>query len=265
MPAFDKGSEAASGRPFRYAPFASLIFLLLGSCAPAGTAGRLPGPTGIAGLVADRDGSPAAAVHVYAYRNPRSGLRGPADFESVTDAAGEYFLDLAEGNYYLVARIRRSGGEAGPPRPGDAWALYPHNPVEVQADRTSRADFHLQGIAQPMLLKNGSLATGDTGFAGRLVDGAGRPVPGAFVLAYRDQDTRRMPDATSTAVGEDGKFVLYVPQPGQWCLAARTRMRGQPQRGELYAAAEAENCREVEPGQVLEVREIVLRPYHTGD
>ena len=46
----------------------------------------------------------------------------------------------------------------------------PGNPVTVTSGRTSRADFLLQGVTQPRLMKEGSLTAGDTGFSGRIVD-----------------------------------------------------------------------------------------------
>ncbi|BCR06973.1 hypothetical protein DESUT3_40420 [Desulfuromonas versatilis] len=219
--------------------------------------------TGIAGTVSDREGAPAVGAFVYAYRSARGGLRGPADFEASVDEDGRYFLDLVEGRYYLVARSRHGAAIVGPPRPGDAWALFAHNPVEVRPGRTSRADFVLQGISQPMLMREGTLTSGTTGFAGRVVDDSGKPATGAFAMAYRDADFRRMPDFTSPAVGEDGRFVLYVPEPGRYCLAVRTRTRGQPMAGELYGTlGEGEaGCRRVGEGELLEVGTIVVRPY----
>ncbi len=247
-----------------------ILFLvgLLSACAsapgpPATEAVTLPGATGIAGRVSGHDGAPAQGAFVYAYRSPRGGLRGPADFEAPVGEDGRYFLDLVEGRYYLVARARRGGADAGPPRPGDAWALFPRNPVAVAAGLTSRADFVLQGISQPMLLREGSLTAGDTGFRGRVVDGRGKPVSGAFAMAYRDADFRRMPDFTSPAVGEDGGFLLYVPEAGTYCLAVRTRTRGQPMAGELYGVLGEgrQGCRSLRQGEILEVGAIVVAPY----
>jgi hypothetical protein len=191
-------------------------------------------------------------------------MRGPADFEAVVGVDGHYFLDVVEGRYHLVARMRQGGADAGPPRPGDAWSIYSGNPVTVSAGRTSRANFRLQGVAQPMLLKQGSLTSGDTGFSGRVVDSDGHPVAGAFALAYADVDFRRMPDHTSPAVGEDGRFALFVPKGGRFCLAVRTKTRGQPMAGELYGVlgvGEA-GCREISSGVLLDVGDITVAPYN---
>lgn len=240
-----------------------LVLLLPLGCLPsAPTIAPQAEATGVAGVVTGRDGAPVAGTYVYAYRTPRGGLRGPADFEALVGGSGEYFLDLVEGQYYLVARSRGSGGDAGPPRPGDVWALYPGNPVEVKADTISRIDLQLQGVPRAGLLQEGAAVAGQTGFRGRLLDRNGRPVPGAFVLGYRDQEVRRKPDASSPVVDANGLFTLYVTQPGNWCLAARTGSRGQPRKGELYGGwgVVEEPCREAIPGVVLDVGEIVLHP-----
>lgn len=220
---------------------------------------------GVSGLVSDAQGEAVAGAWVYAYRNTSSSLRGPADFGARTDDEGRYFLDLVEGRYYLVARWRRTGGEAGPPRAGDAWALFDHNPIEVAAGQTGRADFILQGVraGQPVLLRSGSLSQGRTGFYGRLVDSEGQPLVGAFALAYTDTDFRRMPDYTSAIVGSDGRFQLYLPRAGRYCLAARTRTRGQPIAGEPYGLlGEGEKgCLEAVSSRMIDVGDIRLSPY----
>jgi len=226
---------------------------------------EVAGRTGISGRVIDRDSRAVADAWVYAYRNTSSSLRGPADFGAQTDSRGDYFLDMVEGAYYLIARWRHGGGEAGPPQAGDAWAIQEKNPVPVESGQISHADFRLQGVqaGQPVLLRSGSLSQGETGFTGRLVDSAGEPVPGAFALAYSDLDFRRMPDFTSAVVGSDGDFHLYLPAGTRYCLAARTRTRGQPVAGEPYgllASGEA-GCLTTVENQLIDVGNIRLSPY----
>ena len=218
---------------------------------------------GIAGQVTDNHGKPATGSYVYAYRSLRGNLRGPADFESQVGEDSNYYLDLVEGDYYLVARMRQSGADAGPPKSGDAWALPAKNPVTVKPGEVTTVNFVLQGIAQPMLMREGTLTSGDTGFTGLLIDGKGQPIAGAFVIAYPDTDFQRMPEATSATVGEDGRFHLYVERMGQWCLAARTRTRGQPIAGELYGLLDTDDsgCRNAVPGQIIDVTTIQLTPY----
>lgn len=143
----------------------SLLALISACSQPSSVAspeGPPPFAPGIAGQVTDNHGTAATGAYVYAYRNPRSNLRGPADFEAQVDAEGHYFLDLVEGDYYLVARLRESGADAGPPKAGDAWALPEKNPLTVLADAVTTVNFVLQGVAQPMLMREGTLTGGDT-------------------------------------------------------------------------------------------------------
>jgi hypothetical protein len=223
----------------------------------------IPGPTGIAGHISSSAGAPAQGATVYAYRSSKGGLRGPADFEALVNADGDYFLDLVDGTYHLTARLRRSGSDAGPPRAGDGWAVYSRNPVTVRSGMTSRADLVLRGVTQSMLLKEGSLSSGDTGFSGQIIDATGKAVAGAITLAYRTPDHHRMPDFTAAATGADGRFVLYLPHGGTYCLAARTKTRGQPLDGEPYGvlANGDEGCRTITQGEIQDIGTIVLHPY----
>lgn len=241
-----------------------IILILLGGCSP----GRQEIETiltGINGRVTDSTGQAVVGAWVYAYRNTSSSLRGPADFGARTDKDGNYVLDLVEGRYYLVARWRRAGGEAGPPQAGDAWALHAGNPVAVESGQLRPANFILQGVqtGQPTLLRSGSLGQGKTGFTGQLVDEFGDALPGAFALAYSDTDFRRMPDYTSAVVGSDGRFQLYLPGGGQYCLAARTRTRGQPIAGEPYGllGEGAAGCLVAIENRLIDVGVIHLSPY----
>lgn len=241
-----------------------LCALLSSSCAPFRE--TLPEPaekpvTGVYGQVVAA-GRTVPGAWVYAYRSAAGNFRGPADFATRVEPGG-YLLDLLPGRWYLVARWREQGGNEGPPRSGDAWAIYPQNPVVLSEGMAQRIDFKLQQVNQSLLLRGLSLDRGDTGFRGRLLDAQGQPVAGAFAMAYQGTDFRRMPDQTSAAVGADGTFILYVPQAGRYCLAARQRTRGQPIQGELYGQlgqAEAA-CREVSKGHIIDVGDIHLRPY----
>jgi hypothetical protein len=244
-----------------------LVFGLLSACSQALTIEDRNNTDkfnlGISGQITDAQGEPAAGTYVYAYRNIRSNLRGPADFEAQVGEDGLYFLDLVEGNYYLVARMRQTGADAGPPKAGDAWALPATNPVTVKPGEVTTVNFVLQGISQPMLMREGTLTSGDTGFTGLLIDVDGQPLAGAFVIAYPEANFQRMPETTSPAVGKDGRFHLYVERTGQWCLAARTRTRGQPIAGEPYGllGTKESGCRNAVSGQLIDVGTIRLTPY----
>ena len=243
------------------------ILFQLGSCSSIPKQAEFTdtdfGSTGVNGFVSKQDGTAAVGAFVYAYRSARHGLRGPADFGIKVDRTGHYFLDLVEGDYHLVARLRQSGADVGPPRPGDAWSIFQHNPVQVAKDSVTPIDFKLQSSAVPRQVRQGSLTSGETGFSGKLINADGEPFAGAFALAYLTADFHRMPDLTSTPAGEDGHFTLYVSVPGIYCLAARSKTRGQPRTGEPYGTLgqKDEACRQVSTGEIIDIGTIVLTPY----
>jgi hypothetical protein len=240
-----------------------LLTLLFGAaCQPISFDRPAAGPGSVGGTVLNRDGSPAIGAYVYAYRSNIKGLRGPADFAASVDADGHYSLDVVRGEYHLVARLRSSGGGSGPPGVGDAWAVYADNPVVIDGQNVGPVDFRLQAGTGLHQVRQGSLTSGDTGFTG-LLRSTNAVVEGAFVLAYRSPDFRRMPDYTSLPAGPDGRFILYVPEAGRYCLAARKQTRGQPREGEPYGTLGIgdASCRNVSRGDIVDVGTILLTPH----
>ncbi len=245
-----------------------LFFLLfLAGCTITGADKQVPlvepPITGVKGLFFLPDGQPASDTWIYAYASQQGNFRGPADFAARGEADGRYLLDLPPGEWYLVARKRKDSSTSGPPKTGDIWAIYSANPLIVHQGTLQQINFRLQKAGQHMLLRGDSVSSGDTGFRGRLVDTNGQPLTGAFALVYRNNDFRRMPDYTSAAVGADGKFVIYVPDAGRYCLAARQRNRGQPIQGEPYGLLDKgkTGCRTIDKGTILNVGKIHLTPY----
>lgn len=242
-----------------------LLPLAISAClsSPPPLAVPAPAPeTGVYGRISATAGASDPMATVYAYRNAASNLRGPADFAAPANARGDYFLDCGPGDFYLVARSRQAGGDSGPPRPGDAWALPEKNPVRVKDGERIRVDFRLHSLGQRPILGDTTLTDGTTGVTGRLLDTQGSPAVGAFVLAYRDGNRHRMPDHTSLPAREDGRFTLYLPTAGNWCLAARTQTRGQPLPGEPYGIPEAnQGCPLIPEQTLLDIGTIVLNPY----
>jgi len=215
----------------------ALICTVLSACsttAPPPSGPPAPAVTGIVGRILDAQGTPVEGATVYAYRSARSGLRGPADFAATSDSDGHYLLDLAPGRYHLVARQRRGGSDSGPPRPGDAWALPAVNPVAVSDGELRRLDFTLQQVGNQHFIAR-TLTTGPFAFSGQLAGPDGRPLPEGMALAYREATLHRRPDFASGPADRDGRFTLYLPDPGPWCLVFRQHTRGQLRRGELHA------------------------------
>jgi len=249
-------------------PFISLLYVLLASLTAcsgvrggAPTSLTQPSATGLHGRVLDSDGNPVAAAKVYVYRNPRSGLRGPADFAAESARDGSYALDLVPGSYHLVARLRSQGGESGPPRPGDAWALPAENPVVLSEGEMRRLDFTLRQVGDQRTLAS-VLSAAPFAFSGQALRGDGTPLAGTLVLAYRQPDLHRRPDFAASPADRDGRFTLYLPDPGPWCLVFRQNTRGQLRSGELHTLLGREEgaCRlQARPHQ--ELGAVILTPF----
>jgi len=121
-----------------------LLLLSTTACFPVKNSDPAPSTGSLYGTVLTSADAPAIGAYVYAYKSNDKGLRGPADFAARVDLDGRYVLDVVSGAYHLIARQRQSGGGSGPPRAGDAWAVYPKNPIRIVGSDNGPADFMLQ-------------------------------------------------------------------------------------------------------------------------
>jgi len=224
---------------------AAILLPLLAAC--AGPAQRQSSPLygqapsltqGIRGTLSHR-GRPLSGAVVYAYRRQSANFLGPADFASAPSGPdGSYALDLVEGNYWLVARKRASGADAGPLQPGDLQRVHPGNPVAVVPGRLTAVDLDLEEQRDLMFPRAGPRGPTATGIRGRITDEKGAPVAWVFATAYAGADMRRMPDFTSAMTAADGRYVIYLPAGGRYWVGARAHIREKPQPGEPFGLFE---------------------------
>jgi len=210
---------------------------------------------------------PVNGAHVYAYRDYSKNLIGVADYVSRgTGEDGSFTLDLPPGEYYFVSRMRASGANYGPILTGDLYDhRYQAKPVRITAGRFVDLEFFLVEMTEPMFFQMFTQADRrtDTGIRGRILDKSGLPVQGAFATAYRNSNMKRLPDFVSTLSGDDGYFVLYLPEGGRWHIGARSHARGVPRPGELvgkYQGSE-DNSILVLEGSFHDGIDITLRPF----
>jgi hypothetical protein len=257
---------------------AALLLPLLAACAApsgrpspaAGAAAASPAvaiPTqGVRGTLT-RQGRPLAGASVYAYRRQSSNFLGPADFASAPSARdGSYLLDLVEGSYWLVARMRASGSDAGPLVPGDLQRIHPGNPATVSSGAFTTVDLDLEEMRDLMFSRTGPRGPTATGIRGRITDESGAPVAWVFALAYASADVRRVPDFTSAMTAADGRFVIYLPAGGRYWVGARKHIREKPAPGEPYGLYEGtpEHAVDVATGSFADNVDIVLRGFGAG-
>ena len=184
-------------------------------------------------------GRPLAGASVFAYRRQSANFLGPADFASAPSGRdGSYLIDLVEGSYWLVARKRASGSDAGPLVPGDLQRIHPGNPATVSPGAFTTVDLDLEEMRDLMFSRTGPRGPTATGIRGRITDESGAPVAWVFAFAYAGDDMRRVPDFTSALTAADGRFVIYLPAGGRYWLGARAHIRDKPAPGEPFGLYE---------------------------
>jgi hypothetical protein len=218
---------------------------------------------GVRGTLTYR-GRPLAGASVYAYRRRSENFLGPADFSSAASGPdGSYLIDLVEGSYWLVARKRASGSDAGPLVPGDLQRVHPGNPAAVAPGAFTTVDLDLEEVRDLMFSRAGPRGPTATGTRGRITDQSGAPAAWVFAIAYASADMRRVPDFTSAMTAADGRFVIYLPEGGRYWIGARTHIRDKPAPGELFGFFEGtpDHAVDVTTGAFVENVDIVLRPF----
>jgi len=224
------------------------------------------GRTGISGVVTIRgSGAPLGGAYVNVYPDTISNLLGPSQFiSSPTDEKGEYSIDLPPGTYYVVARKRISGDSTGPLSPGDFYSEHQRIVTSVIEGKVALVDLEVVPMKAPMFFKKAVVDTKtDTGIRGHLVDADGKPVAGAFAMAYFDKEMRRLPDYASTLSDENGAFTIYLPEGGSFYLSGRIHAWDMPQPGEPYGryGGDVPEGITVEKGKFVDDVRIVLTPF----
>lgn len=171
-------------------------------------------------------GKPLGKAYLYVFK------RASGDFRTMPDVLqpvgdGGFTLRLAPGTYTLLARKRQRGGPYGPIEKGDLVNFYPLNPVVVEPGVEV-------GIEIPLLEKHEEGEVTATGLRVRVVDAAGKPLAGRYVLAYAQAARTGPPETASAPTDARGEAVLALP-PGAPYLRARGQLGGPVGEDEPFA------------------------------
>jgi hypothetical protein len=153
------------------------------------------------------------------------------DFMKPLDNEGRFTVVLPEGRYYMGATKRLSGRLAGPPRDGDYYFISTDDkgvPVIYSVKNNAQTDLGKIAKAIPFKSSTVDYGKGVTAIEGVILDGEGKPVESALVLAFVSAATVGRPLFTSDHTGKDGKFILRVHDSGTYYLKVRSVYGGGP-------------------------------------
>lgn len=167
------------------------------------------------GKIIDAAGQTVQGAEVFIYDTANT--RRPADFITAkTDRDGRYSIQLPEGKYWAVARVRQVE-KYGPLSPG---AKHSGEPLAIEGtpDGIAEQDFVVADIRE---VARGQRKSNDEFIrvTGRVVDLDGKPVKSAYVIAGKTPTPGFLPDYLSAWTDESGSYSLYLPA-GSYYLGA---------------------------------------------
>ncbi len=184
------------------------------------------------GEISDSAGKPVEGGEVFVYNTPKT--RRPADFISPrSDSAGRYRTELPAGRYWVVARVR-DGAAYGPLAFGKRHSGEAQE-IEGEEGNAVTVDFIVADVREMARARRKS---GDDFrlVEGRILDGEGKPVRGAYAFARPEGVKTGFPLFVSPSSDEEGRYVLYVP-PGRACVGAALAFP--PEEGSICAELDA--------------------------
>ncbi|OGR01247.1 MAG: hypothetical protein A2511_15100 [Deltaproteobacteria bacterium RIFOXYD12_FULL_50_9] len=211
-----------------------------------------PGETAIKGRVTFK-GEPLKDAYITLYMSNDKVFKGLGFKTESVNEDGSFNIPVAPGKYVLVAK-KYSGPKGGrPPQSGDLIGFYPANPVEVKEGQEvaleipcypkgDRSTFsNVPTVKNNDFTSFADLATSSgIGVKGRIMDTAGRPVKGIYVLAYLSEtpvfQMYHLSHGTpySARSDADGRYFIPLSTAGNYFVVVRDTLGDGPHRGEVY-------------------------------
>jgi hypothetical protein len=211
------------------------------------------------------EGEPLPEAFIYVYTSGEA-LTGPAYGQVVrADEDGRFLLNLSAGRYWLAARKRDDGSRVGDPKVGDLTGEYPGNPILLKtADNLDLGAWALSAVtseAKQRRLALGKFAKTSTWVSGRVVDEDQLAVPGIYLFAYKDSRMIGKPNFISAPTAQDGKFIIYLDQGGEFFIGARSTFGGPLEPGEWVGTFDKRSDHGIKTrtGEATELGDILVR------
>lgn len=189
----------------------------------------------VTGILMSKEGGPMAGGLIHFFNvetgpipNPDKYWRVPDQIADINEK-GEFTIELPAGKYYLGAIKRVSGKkEVGPPLKGDLFFISSDEtgtPKVYHVKQGEETDIGTISEATPF--KGWAIKEDLTAIEGRILINE-EPVEGAFVFGYTAPRMFGKPDFVSDRTDKDGRYLLRVPEGGNYYLMARDLYGGGP-------------------------------------
>ncbi|PLX40731.1 MAG: hypothetical protein C0608_08250 [Deltaproteobacteria bacterium] len=205
-------------------------------------------------------GNPVAGAKVALYLSAEAGFRGqPYDFSAPTDKDGKFSMIIDPGSYFATVKMRASGRDIGPLKPGDLFGIAPGLRMTIERGVTVNADIEL--LALPSREKQARFLTKFATVEGTVTDATGAPQAGMRAALYENKNMLGEPLLLSEPTGPDGKFNISTSLTGKLYLGVREFIGGPPSSGERVGFADGpDNGRfNLTPGVNVEGVKIIAR------
>jgi len=195
-----------------------------------------PGSGTLAGAVTYM-GAPLEGAYVTLYLDAKDDFKGMGYSASPpTGKDGVFRLDLLpESDYYVIARKRASGTNAGPLADGDYFGYYAGNPVSVRAGKSGRIAFEVVSKAGEIGKDDSLFRDTGTKITGRITGPDGHAAKGVYAFAYEEKVmAHKRPSFISREVDEGGNYTINLSAGGTYYIGARSSYGDSPGIGEWY-------------------------------
>jgi hypothetical protein len=203
--------------------FISFVFLLLNIATAQGSGDGL-----VTGRILTIDGKPLSGGGIYFFDTTGASpftheYWRLAEYSAPLGDDGSFSTPIPAGTYYVMARKKNDPERIGPPQKGDL--IYPPSdgrepkPCVVKASET----MDMGTISEAVPLNEDWAIQGKTGIAGTVLDANGKPVEGRSVIASVSPSVGQLRFSALRRSGKDGKYVIMVPEDGQYYLVVMGR------------------------------------------
>ena len=187
------------------------------------------------GTLMIKDSGPMAGGLIHFFNVEKGPIPNPDKYWRVPDAIadlnekGEFTIELPAGKYYMGAIKRISGKkDVGPPLKGDYFFISSDEFGAPKVYDIKQGEEISIGILSEATPYEGWVMKDDiTAIEGRILINE-EPVAGALVFAYTAPRMFGKPDLVSDRADKDGRYILRVPEGGDYYLMARDVYGGGP-------------------------------------